>query len=349
VGVSHSATIFVRGIGAVSPAGWGIHPFRLALENRVSITPNDLLRPGWEARLRVRQVPAAATRPAFLAHPRFRRTSPISQYGVSAGLEALGADAKKVTRGEVRLGIVYCVMSGCVNYSRRFYDEALRDPSTASPLVFPETVFNAPSSHLAALLGTKTINYTIIGDPGTYLQGLALAADWLTAGKVDGCLVIGAEEVDWITSDGYRRFERNIILSDGAGAVYLHSSPATANEVVLNAITSSHLFLKRQSRHCAAERMRAELPDVSSKTLLCDGLQNLARLDRPEKKTWGGWGGESLSVKAVLGEGLMAATAWQCVAAIDALRNGKFSASNVSVVGCNQQAIGAQFVVSNSP
>ena len=70
-------------------------------------------------------------------------------------------------------------MSGSVNYSRRFYDETLKDPATASPLVFPETVFNAPASHLAALLGTTAINYTLVGDPGTFLQGIALAADWL--------------------------------------------------------------------------------------------------------------------------------------------------------------------------
>src|SRR3989442_4674926 len=39
--------------------------------------------------------------------------------------------------------------------------------------------------------------------------------------RVDGCLVIGAEEIDWLTSDAYRSFARKIILSDGAGAVYL--------------------------------------------------------------------------------------------------------------------------------
>jgi len=40
----------------------------------------------------------------------------------------------------------------------------------------------------------------------------------------------------------------------------------------------------------------------------------------------------------------MAASPWQCVAAIDALQQGKYSSAVVSVVGCNQQAIGAYFV-----
>ncbi len=40
----------------------------------------------------------------------------------------------------------------------------------------------------------------------------------------------------------------------------------------------------------------------------------------------------------------MASAAWQCVAAGDALRRKKFKAVNVSVIGKNQQAIGARLV-----
>ena len=188
--------IFVHGCGAVSPAGWGMNSLREALLRGEAIPVKPLVRPGWESPLLVRSVPAPPSRPAFLSHARLRRTSPITHYAVAAALEALGSDAARVQTGAVRLGIIFCVMDGCVNYSRRFYDETLRDPATASPLVFPETVFNAPASHLAALLGTTAINYTLVGDPGTFLQGLSLAADWLLGERVDGCLVIGAEELD---------------------------------------------------------------------------------------------------------------------------------------------------------
>src|SRR4029079_3700582 len=120
-----------------------------------------------------------------------------TRYAVVAAVEALGADAAPERTG--RLGLILCVMSGGVPYSRRVFDEVLKDPPSASPLVFPETVFNAPSSHLATLLGTTAINYTLVGDPGAYLQGVALGADWLQRGRVDGCLVVGAEEIDWAT------------------------------------------------------------------------------------------------------------------------------------------------------
>ncbi len=39
----------------------------------------------------------------------------------------------------------------------------------------------------------------------------------------------------------------------------------------------------------------------------------------------------------------MAAAAWQCVAACDLFPSGQFTAANVSLVGANQQAIGARF------
>src|SRR6266516_3831649 len=219
--MSAAENIFVHGIGSVSPAGWGVLPLREALAKGEPLSVKELTRPSSTRSLRVRPVPPPSPRPSFLAHARLRRTSPITQYAVAAALEALGGDAARVSSGSLRLGMVFCVMTGCVNYSRRFYDETLKDPATASPLVFPETVFNAPASHLAALLGTTAINYTLVGDPGIFLQGLALAADWLLVGGVDGCLVVGAEEMDWLTADAYRLFDRKVILSAGAGAVYL--------------------------------------------------------------------------------------------------------------------------------
>jgi 3-oxoacyl-(acyl-carrier-protein) synthase len=140
---------------------------------------------------------------------------------MAAGLEALGSNSEAVTNGSLQLGVIVCVMSACVNYSRRFYDEALKDPSTASPLVFPETVFNAPASHIAAFLGSRAINYTLVGDPGTFLVGLATAADWLSTGKVDGCLIVGAEEADWLTAEAYALFQPAIIMGEGAGALFI--------------------------------------------------------------------------------------------------------------------------------
>jgi hypothetical protein len=337
-----STSIFVRGSGAVSPAGWGVAPLVQAIEAETPMAVRELLQPETSNVLRVRQVPAPNPRPPWLANARLRRTSPITQYSVAAAFEALGADSALVGNGALKLGVIACVMSGCVNYSRRFYDETLRDPATASPLVFPETVFNAPSSHIAAVLGTQAINYTLVGDPGTFVQGLALAADWLLAGMVDGCIVVGAEEIDWITSHAFRLFNRDVILSDGAGALYLRREHATANAVRLAAITDSHLFTSGTPRLEAVRKMRRQLSFNGTTTTLVDGLQGVPSYDAPEGKAWHDWPSRRLSPKRILGEGLMAASAWQAVLAVHEVEE-RSPAAVLSVVGTNQQAIGAAF------
>lgn len=335
--------IYLGGYGTVSPAGWGIDSFRDALAKGQPIVPTEISRPGWTKPLWVLTVPAPSTRPAFLGHARVRRASQITHYAVGAALEAVGEELQKPAQDLTRIGLVFTVMSGCVNYSRRFYEETLADPLTASPLIFPETVFNAPASHLAALLGISGINYTLVGDPGCYLVALALAAQWITFGLADAVIVVGAEETDWLTSDASFRFRRNGILSAGAGAIYFTRSPSTKVPVELSCVTGSHSFVATSSRAQAAFAMRAELPPSRASELLCDGSQTMGRSDRAERMAWSDWGGGRLSPKTVLGEGLTAGAAWQCVAAVDALTRGLWSAANVSVVGCNQQAIGARF------
>jgi hypothetical protein len=335
--------VFVNGLGAVSPAGWGITALRDAVAKGTALPTKALTRPGWEKPLAIRQVPPANPRPAFLAHPRLRRTSPISQYVVGAALEALGADAGLVSEGKLRLGLILCVMCGCVNYSRRFYDEALREPATASPLVFPETVFNAPASHIATLLGTPAINYTLVGDPGTYLQGVALAAQWLAADTVDACIVVGAEECDWLSSDAFHLFSKQLVLTDGAGALYLRREISSSTLAELKSITDPQLFHSAKERAAAVRQVRDQFPSPAGKPILCDSLLNVSRLDDAEKAAWHDWSAPRLSPKSILGEGLLAASGWQCVVAIDAIAQGSYTDAIVNIVGCNQQAIAAQF------
>src|ERR1043166_8352510 len=98
--------IFVRGIGAVSPAGWGVKPLFDALQRKDALPLAEINRPGWTKPLLVRRVPTPLPRPAFMAHPRLRRVSPITHYAVGASLEALGADAPPVSAGALRLGVV---------------------------------------------------------------------------------------------------------------------------------------------------------------------------------------------------------------------------------------------------
>ena len=309
--------VFVHGIGAVSPAGWGVEALREALEKKTPLPTSPITRPGWSEPLSVYAVPPAANRPAFLGHARLRRSSVLAQHVVAASMEALGEDAARVQQGALRLGTVVATQVGCVNYSRRFYEEVLKEPATASPLLFPETVFNAPSSHLAAYLNSAGANYTLVGDDGTFVQGLALAAQWLMQSKADICVVVGAEELDWIIADAARLFERDTIYSGGAGAICLKREPI-GSIAELKAITDSFLYTREQSAEYAGKRMRSQLGAADSD-------------------------GELFKFAPIFGKAFNASAAWECVAACDAVRAGKIPAANVGIVGTNEQAIGVRF------
>ena len=336
------SNIFVAGLGAVSPAGWNVAALRAALDRNEPLPVQTVARPGWGKPLRARLVPSA--RPEFLAHPRLRRTSPITHYAAAAALEAVASLRKNSETKNFRLGVVVCLQSGCVQYSCRFYDETLKNPATASPLVFPETVYAAPASHVAALLENVVLAGSLVGDPSAFLQGVALGAEWLAENRVEACLVIGAEETNWIVADALRLLDRPAVVAAGAGALCLCREPRWAAGVELAAITDAHTFSVRQTRAQAAQAMRRQLGKFSAGELLCDGLGNSPRADAAERAAWQDWPGSRISPKKILGEGLMAAAAWQCVAACAAVAGTKFAAANVSLVGSNQQAVGARFV-----
>ena len=336
--------IFVAGLGAVTPAGWTVSAMREALD-RGEPLPAQLLDPRREKPLLARVVPNPTTRPDFLSHPRLRRASAITHYAASAALEAI-AGFRRANPQSGRIGLIACLQSGCVQYSCRFYDETLKNPATASPLLFPETVYAAPSSHIAALLENVILVNSLVGDPSAFLQGVSLGAQWLAEDRVDACLVVGAEEINWITADALWHLDRTASASAGAGALCLCREPGLSIGVELAAITDAHTYSANKSRNQAARSMRDQFNGIASHTsreLLCDGLGNGVRANAPEISAWKDWAGPRISPKRILGEGLMAAAAWQCVAACDAVANQRCTTANVSLVGFNQQAIGAKF------
>lgn len=336
--------IFVAGIGAVSPAGWNVPALRAALETNEPLPVQTVARPGWDEPLKARLVPKPATRPPFLTHPRLRRSSPITHYAASASLEALARLRAHPDAKPFRLGIIACLQSGCVHYTCRFYDETLKDPATASPLVFPETVHAAPTSHVAAMLDNVALACTLVGDPSVFLQGIALGAQWLTENRLDAAVVFAADETNWIIADALAHLDRQAIAAGGAGAICLCREEQFSTGVELAAVTDAHVFSTHQNRLRAAQAMRVQLGQLPPGELLCDGLGGSPRADAAERAAFADCANLRVSPKKIFGEGLVAAAAWQCVAACDAVAEKKHSSASISLVGSNQQAIGARFV-----
>jgi 3-oxoacyl-(acyl-carrier-protein) synthase len=329
-------SIEICGLGAVSPAGWNVAALADAIAQAHPLPPSPL--PGHESLLG-RFVPTPEPRPRFLSHPRMRRSSAIAQFAVGAALEALS----EAGPNPGRVGLFFCTMCGPIRYTRRFFAETLTDPTTASPLLFPETVFNAPSSHLAALLGQDTPACTFIGDSSVFLQGLAIGADWLVNHQLDTAIVIAAEELDWTAATAWQPFCTQTVLSEGAGALCLRRGPSPAGFALLDRITDPWLYLHR-GMSAASTGMYAQLGDPAPHEWLCDGQLGIPAADHAESHLTASWTGPRVSPKSFLGEGLTAATAWQCVVAAHAVRHHRAPSVRICSIGCNQQAVGARFV-----
>lgn len=269
-------------------------------------------------------------------HPRLRRASNISRFAVVAGLGALQeAGVSLNPETAARTAIIFAISNGGVIYTRRFYEDVVASGAqAASPLLFPETVFNAPASHLAAILGITGASYTLVGDGAVGLLALQMAEQLLQNNQLDRCLVVGAEEADWLLCDAYRRWRllaqspparvfadtaRGFVLSEGAGAVLL----ARDGDLVIERIDPGCNFSRRKDIEPCLEKILRRLALEESDVLVASA--NGTFIDRAEL-------GARRAVaphipvyppKAALGDSIGASALWQVVSAVQILQTQK--------------------------
>lgn len=329
--------IRITGSGAVSAAGWGVPALMAALDAGGRLELSELSRErkdGPPVVTSVLRVPAAPS--TLPKSPRLRRVSPISKFAAAAAMEALGPErAAKVAAGELRLGVVCSLFNGCVNYSNRFFGEVLADPAVASPILFPETVFNAPSSHLSALFNSTAPNDTILGDGAEIYTALEIATEWLLRGDCDGVLVVAPEELDWLSAEALQLYSRDAIPSEGAAALFLEIGDDGPK---LLSIPDPVLLGAGIDRAKALEQaVTASGAANNGGTLLSDSRSGVACFDAPEAAVFAGWSGPQVSVKTVLGDCFGASAGHQLVAAIERLRRGDADEALVVTSGGNEQ------------
>lgn len=364
----------VAGMGWVTPLGSGVAAVWERLLGgeiaAVESISSPLGRP-----CPVFPVPAAATAQAPV-HPRLRRSSAISRFAVVAGLAAL-EDAKLQLDADTaaRTALVFAVSNGGVIYTKKFYHEIVESGSqAASPLLFPETVFNAPASHLAAILGISGASYTLVGDGAVGILALKMAEDMMCSERLDHCLVVGAEEADWLLCDAYRKWRllrsappiepfqkppKGTIPSEGAGAILLSRN----GSIQIEKIAAGTNFRRQNEAGDAVEKIFAEL--CQGETDLVVASANGTFIDAAEAAAVARNcpSAPVLAIKGALGESVGASSLWQTICGVHSLRTqlvpanllrggkteGRVSTQSnnrplqravVSVCGLNQQVAG---------
>ncbi|HEX3817385.1 MAG TPA: beta-ketoacyl synthase N-terminal-like domain-containing protein [Chthoniobacterales bacterium] len=267
-------------------------------------------------------------------HPRLRRASAISRFAVSAGLAALH-DAGVELDADVatRTALVFAISNGGVIYTKRFFHEIVHSGAqAASPLLFPETVFNAPASHLAAILGITGASYTLVGDGAVGLLALRMAEDLMANPELDRCLVVGAEELDAVLCGAYRAWRlirsappiepfaqppRGTFLSEGAGAILL----TRAGEVTLEGVQPGGNFSRQGELVRRLESMATGLTNGVPAGLFVASA-NGTFIDEAERRMAAKFFPEAAlyTPKPALGESIAAGGIWQTICAALALR-----------------------------
>lgn len=274
-------------------------------------------------------------------NPRLRRSSAISYYAVAAGLAALtDAGVELNADNAARTAVVFAVSDGGVIYTRKFYDQIVKQgASAASPLLFPETVYNAPASHLAALLGIDGASYTLVGDSSVGLAALHFGAQLLALGDVDRCVVVGAEECDWILCEAYKTWRMaRTPLAEGAAAVVL------SREGRWNVRTHpGATFFRQREAQAALERVLADFAAEPAPELIVSSA-NQTFVDRAERSALNRCSAEirTLFPKQQLGEAPGASALMQTVLAAVALEKLELGSALVPVIGFSQQASAAR-------
>jgi 3-oxoacyl-(acyl-carrier-protein) synthase len=262
-----------------------------------------------------------------------------------------------------------------VIYTKRFYRDVVETGAqSASPLLFPETVFNAPASHLAAILGVTGTTYTLVGDGAVGLLAIKMAEDVMTDKSLDYCLVVGTEEIDWLLCDAYRRWrllrasppiepfskqKRGMILSEGAGAIVLaRLSRRSAAEGEGGPITVDRAHLggcygKRAEAEDILMRILRDLSETEADFVISSA--NGTFIDQAEQEALEQVIPNAITytAKPALGESVGASGLWQVILGVQALRHGelppvlhadpnislRLSLSRVSVSGAHRAIV----------
>jgi 3-oxoacyl-(acyl-carrier-protein) synthase len=159
---------------------------------------------------------------------------------------------------------------------------------------------------------------------------IKMATDLMNNKALDCCLVIGAEEADWILCDAYHKWRflraqppielfrnppRGTILSEGAGAVLI----AREGEVEVDKIQCGGNFSHRED---ATGILRRILLDLDKESFCIIGSANGTFVDLAEESALRREhpGAPVYTPKQALGESVGASAMWQVIAGAQCLR-----------------------------
>lgn len=128
----------------------------------------------------------------------FGRLARGTQFSIMATDEAIKqACVPRALASDSQVGLVFASTRVALEKTQQFYGKILdKGPRLVNPLVFQETVNNAPASHICMRHGITGPSLTLTSGGTGGIQALAIASQWLGRGKVKSVVVTAADVAD---------------------------------------------------------------------------------------------------------------------------------------------------------
>jgi len=197
--------IAVTGLGIVSPLGVGKDAFwhncsqaKIGIKRITSFDTNSLSSNvgGW-----VKDFDPSN----YMSPGAYRRMSRISRMAVASSVEALQDSGLILDHtNRERIAIIMGTSYGSSSHAEEFYASLLHNgPRGAQPFLFPETVPNAPASHIAMFHKITGPNSTFCQNELSAENAILYAQNLLLQNQADVALVGGADELSAIQYSCY--------------------------------------------------------------------------------------------------------------------------------------------------
>ena len=236
--------ICITGIGVVSPIGIGKEEFLSSLKNGKSGIEEIKEFDTHFSRSKKGGIVRSFHPKDFIPAGKIRRLDRASQFAIAASKLALADASFSVTQeNSPRVGVVlgsgFCGLSSSEEFHR---GQVLKGFLDLNPMLFPNTVPNAPSSYVSIELGFQGVNSTMVQSFCTAEAAILFACDQLRKGKADLILTGGVDELSEFLFRGfselqflakdqgygerscpYDRMRNGLVLGEGAGLLVIEN------------------------------------------------------------------------------------------------------------------------------
>lgn len=239
-----SNRICITGVGVVSSIGIGKEEFLLSLKNGQSGIAEIKAFDTHFSRSKKAGMVWNFHPKDFIPASKIRRLDRASQFAISASKLALADASFSITKeNSFRVGVVlgsgFCGLSSSEEFHR---GQVLKDFLDLNPMLFPNTVPNAASSHVSIELGIQGVNCTLVQSFCSAEAAIIFACDQIQNGRADLILTGGVDELSEFLFRGfselhllatdqghgerscpYDRMRNGLILGEGAGVLVIES------------------------------------------------------------------------------------------------------------------------------